>query len=892
MLKWWKMANEKNSDGNSNGANGQSDDLTSEADFNTVVLERQGKGPDTEPPQEAIEDSAYVVNTEEPQRLTVPPAAQLDSNIMPMGMDKRAGNTFNCLEAAVEAALSNDLRIDEYEATAIKDAMRRTNECPERVVAVVAENAFRLYNEIVTRNPDDRAQRREAAVNALWGIIEATKLFPDETYGKNNAFKVVKTARLFGNDLVMDAGLDAEYKRFEQVYKDEGLDRKLVGLTHPNFSNKIGMHFSLIDALLRIYHTVSDDMSLSDDEIAHIQQVYETSPITKYDLVWGMTTILKDMIPEVEAMIDYNPEEKANFKMCAVQSAIDLREKIRQKESDKSRENQIDTLIYDFGVEEGHEELVAKYRKGFSREDHLHLLIDYIEEIVDDLKIDPWEYKTFCRTIEALDIPFEEALGYAAEILVEDLRKLHKKEGEKYALRRRADSADVITYMIMYRLGELPSKDNPMTKKEYDMLGKLVHRVLNYQKSQIDMDNEISSDPKQKSQQEYIPEWCRKRFTISKIEHEGQETTLEKIIQDGIKKYNIVTSMTGLDFAYAVNLLEQKGLVKYNGQELYAHEGLRIAVVEILAGTNGDKKCYVRIGEGAYVIPDKETGIVGLSLGKYRVLKVGERLSKFEQGYRMEIDPSKPNQRTLLFVPHSITEKPAEERKEDQIQLGYCPLDLNINPTFEMIGKRTEMKSAVKIIGTESKRIDIDDLIGYQRTIERLLKMKGKDPAKVPRVRIDHEALMKAQAIYIPMFTVSEQEANANITRKYQMTSYDGVAVIEPQPLGKIRKEEDGRILIPIKSAFIIKGGEYDIKKAADSDLTGQLHSGSVDTENPTMYLVLNTNPAQEKAQGASLKFIDAMGIRLNYLPEAVYTGNRPTINVQECNTVTHIKKR
>lgn len=866
---------------------GDAGELTDPGDEGSYPGSQTPAGADSSGNVETIVDAS--LSPQETAYMAQEPSAMSIAS-MPIDFGRRANMTFTYLEEAVKAALSDDLRVSRDEAVMLIDAAERTKSSNDQLIALVAKHAIEIYEKIVANNPQNIEERRKAATNAMLGILDATDLFPEEKYSRNNAFQVVRKSRLLKDDIELFPELKDELVKFEEIYKREGLGKKIVGVAKINASRNLGMHLPLIEMLNQIYHTISDDLYINPNEMEVIQRGYEASPVTKYELIFGLIRDMELIIPQIESDKEHTLEEKSDFKKSAIESIINVAKGIERKNSDMSRESDWEREIYAFGISHEREDLVAEYRKAFSRADHIGEFLDSLQMIIKDWKIEPHEYKVFTSIMESMGVGFEEALGYTRDMLIARIRETHEKD-PALANSMKLSAMDMITTLMIYRLGELPSKENMLTRREYALLGDIVYRINNSHLSHDGIEAQLKN-PEEKNRQDYkMPEWCRKRFK-QRIAKDSRTTSMEREIQEEIRANNIITALTGLKYDYAVNLLandNNERFVPYIGQKLYKTRDIDLVVAQILGGTNGDKICLVRrgIGNDSYICVDEETGLIDFNIGEFRVLQADGNLSaKVEKSYKMQIDPNAKDPQTILFVPETITHEPKEKVQDKPKKIGYYPLDLEVNTTFEALGMIVDMKSAVGIVGFGPQALDIDDLPGYQRGIDELLTNAKKDPKKTRLVTINRDIMM-AQRIYLPMRTVDVSTMDYHT---YQMTSYYGAVALETVPGGVI-EQENGTIRIPISKAYIMSGINYD-KTALEKGIlkTNTCHAGSSNPEKPTMFLEIGLDRSNRDSYGVRLKFKDAPSIMLNHLPEAIYTGNRNAIDVVG-PSINHIPK-
>ncbi|MBD3313240.1 hypothetical protein GF345_02260 [Candidatus Woesearchaeota archaeon] len=773
----------------------------------------------------------------------------------------RAGAYLTDLDAAVNASLRDDMSIDSDEKVTILETMNRTGASHEALVALVAKHSYELYQRVQDSSMSE-TDKIAAGARAVEAAIDAAEMFPDSGYSTDNVYKIVKLTRLIKPDLDAVTGLQERYAELETKYKEEGLDKKIFTLDQPDFTKEIGMQLSLIKILRNIYHTISDDLSVDDNEIVEIQARYNESPVSKYELVSGMATLLKNLGRQVQSMDSLNDEEKKNFKESAVRSAIKLKEELSFRSDDKSDPASMDSLIYELALDlDFDDESISEYRRSYSNADYLKQFLNAAEDIVADWEITPVEFTLYHEAMKSGDIGIEKALEYTSDIIVRNLRKYEheqkEKTGNKEEIKHNVEgkknkATDMLATIITYWLGRLPQEGDSATDKYHMMLGKNGIRVRNYAKSKEFLESAL-----QKPKNRAVARKGATQYVNSMRKPDENGMTAEQRIQEHIEQYSIPTNLTSIDLEAAESILQGMGFVRYSGQTIHKTSGIDAAIVELRNGQE-KQKCVVNVGTGKDSSIYEEGGIVGINLGQCKLLNShGSLEDNITKTLSMKVDTQKENQEDVIYIHEDALKEPKKKAKAGAEVKPYLPLNVQIDMTFGEFAREYDFESAVKARGVSM--MDLDQLAVYSR----------KNPSDV---MLDVKKAMESRAIALPYSEFRES--------MYDSDKYTGIVVCEPMK-GTKPVVEEGRISIPLRSANVIKGNQYSLTAMGKGKLASmESHLSAGQNKDSPMHLTIYTDPKNNSEHyGAHLTFTDEEGskpIRLNYIGHVMLTGEKP----------------
>ena len=796
----------------------------------------------------------------------------------------KASDILNDLESAIVTSLKDDMFINPTEEATIRDAMKRTGDTPEALVAIVGTHSYILYEKMKTNPSVAEAKKDVAAARALESTIYAAEMYSDRTFSDDNVYKIVKLQRLLKADIslipelrdeagnVLRKSLSERFKEFERVYYERGLNRKIYKLNNMesfDFTKEMKMQTSLVSVLESLQATVSNDMHIDDDELEYIQGVYNKAPLTKKELVSGMIFVLEKMTKFIENSDEYTNDERTEFKKYAVESAIKLKEKLVRKPSDESRESDIDAMIYNFGAKLNAPScMIKEYKRAFTKAEYEGRFLNALSDILADWRVDPTEYMTFDNAAKAADMNFGECLEYASQIFLSKLREFDEEARTKAAnletrkteaevkstiTKKVATAIDALTTLVVYKLGKVPEKEDPLTKEYYELLGRLSYRVYKYDLSNQAFEGILKTPQGKEVVDRNMPEKCRERFKKEISPETSPGVTVESVIQQHIKDYNIMTALTAMDYVVAKQVLSERGFVEYNGQKVYK-PFTNVAIVELMAGSGG-KHCVVNVGtdNNSTIGLDQDSGFLGVHMGKSRRMKLDGSLDeRVEKGIMLKIDPRKKEQEEIIFIHKSAIQEPA--KKTARSDMPYVPLEINVDDTFGTLCEMYGLKSAA-LVRSPTPLFELECIRIFAR----------ENPLDV---RVDPNKLKNAKAIYIP---ISRKERSM-----VDGTMYEGFAIIEPHWQGKFGKK-NGTLMIPLRRASLVEGqSDYDLRKISERTIfASEAHLAATMNGTSPMYLYICANP-DDKNYGAYLVFHDAEGtkpIRLNYMPYAILTG-------------------
>lgn len=796
----------------------------------------------------------------------VPP----ELNIGLLHITNRASDFLNDLEAAVNGSVKDDMEVDMNERATIWDAKKRTGSSHEAMVSLVANHLYILYHDIKNKPAADEAQKEAYAIKAIKTTMHAAKNFPmikgeeehPSTYSPDNVYKVVMLQNLVQAPLSRVSGLEAEFKKFEEKYKEYGFDKKLYAL-YPHFSEDIRMQLSLMHVLKEISPTVIDDLNIDDSEINLVQERYSSSPITKYELLTGVISLLSSLLRQVENISWLSEGQREYFKGAAVDSAIRIRKEIRKKETDQSRDTDMDALLFKFGFSLGaSEDKIKEYKKSFTKADYLGQFLNALDNILKDWVVQPQEYIMFDHVLMSADLSFGEGLDYASEILVRKLRDY--EEGQRKALtgkgivdmqkkakmatRKQAQiAADALAALIVYRLGSFPKKGDNTTQAYFELLSRYASRIINYPLSNETFEKAIQNPENiQKTMKD--GEFCRKRFM-----GEIPGTTTERMIQDEIERYGIATILRGLDYENAKRELEGKGFEMYVGQPIFLTSGIDVAVVKMIDAKQSQKcEVMVSIDGEADISFDQQTRMMGINLGKYRKMNISGKLeARVENGMITSIDTEKAGQEEILFIHKTALKEP--EKKIEDAEQPFLPLKIEVDFTFQSFIDRYGLKNAAMVRGT-SPFMDLDRVTRHARE-------------KPGDLKFDGDAIKGAEALYLPLSNFASSSFNS--------TDYNGILMVEPShDFTKWRRVNGSEMLIPLKRTYFIRNGDYNIMGISQGQIIAtESHYGVGNQQDEAMYLCICKNP-KDANYGVTMLFMDTgEKRRINYVPFAVLAG-------------------